>query len=359
VLLQNTVANCSLLCYCSDCKEFQNAGTKKGMQIWRIQNLAVVPVPVPTYGSFYDGDSYICLYTYTEKNSETLKWNIHFWIGKHSSIDEQCVAAYKTVELDDKLSGGPIEYREVQGEESPLFLSYFNNLITILNGGFDSGFHITRAETYQPRLVQIKGKKHVRATETVCSGESLNSGDVFICDKGLKLMIWTGKKGRSNEKFKAIQVCNDIKSSRNGRPIVQQFNEGDEPDEFWQALGGKPARIKTAEEGGQDEQVDKEMANESNDSKLFEVCDDSGSTKLTLVAEGGFKKGMLNPGNCFIMDVGKVVYVWIGSGSSANEQKMVYVFAGHYLKDHAKPAATKVEKIMEGSEPQDFLAHFH
>jgi Gelsolin repeat len=69
------------------------------------------------------------LYT-TCITSGALNRAIHFWLGSDSSQDEQGIAAYKTVELDDSLGGSPVQYREVEGSESQLFLSYFKVGIT-------------------------------------------------------------------------------------------------------------------------------------------------------------------------------------------------------------------------------------
>ena len=39
--------------------EWQKAGLKEGLQIWRIEKFNVKPWPVEEYGNFYTGDSYI------------------------------------------------------------------------------------------------------------------------------------------------------------------------------------------------------------------------------------------------------------------------------------------------------------
>ena len=51
-------------------------------------------------------------------NSNNFVYDIFFWLGKDTSQDEAGVAAFKTVELDEGLGGGPVQYREVSVSES-------------------------------------------------------------------------------------------------------------------------------------------------------------------------------------------------------------------------------------------------
>lgn len=127
------------------------AKPKEGLKIWRVEKFTVQPWK-GRYGDFYNGDSYIVLNTY--KKDKKFLYDVHFWIGAETTQDEAGTAAYKTVELDDALGQVPVQHREVQGCESPLFLSYFQAGFRIMEGGIESGFNhveakVTRILPYQ------------------------------------------------------------------------------------------------------------------------------------------------------------------------------------------------------------------
>merc|ERR1712226_1263305 len=116
--------------------------------------------------------------------------DIHIWIGKESSQDEYGTAAYKMVELDEYLGGGPIQHREVEGGASPMFQSYFDS-IKVLDGGVDTGFRHVEATKEKPHLYKIKGtEKGMSMTQISVSKSSLNQGDSHIvCQQMLCLCM--------------------------------------------------------------------------------------------------------------------------------------------------------------------------
>lgn len=57
-------------------KEFENAGKKAGLQVWRVEKMDLKPVPSELHGNFFTGDSYIVLYTTSPPS-----YNVHSWIG--------------------------------------------------------------------------------------------------------------------------------------------------------------------------------------------------------------------------------------------------------------------------------------
>jgi len=336
---------------------WKGAGKNLGIQIWRIEKFKVVHWPKEQYGQFYDGDSYILLRTWKEPDKPKLKWDIHFWLGKYTTQDEAGTAAYKTVELDDLLGTEPVQHREVMGYESDLFLSYFNNQIKLLSGGVDSGFKIVKPTEYKPRLLWIKGKKKVRVTEVDFNTGSLNSGDVFVLDKGLTIYQFNGSKCGPMEKQKAAQICRTLKDERKSQPqviVVEETDKGADADEFWKLLGGR-ATIKTAEQGGNDDEAEKQ-----NVRKLYHLSDASGKMEFKFVSEGNaVKKTQFISDDVMIFDSGSEVFVWVGKGANADERKKSLGYAQEYLTKNSRPAWIPITRVCEGGESQSFNNAFN
>eukprot|EP01113_Clastostelium_recurvatum_P051185 TRINITY_DN9885_c0_g1_i1.p1 TRINITY_DN9885_c0_g1~~TRINITY_DN9885_c0_g1_i1.p1 ORF type:complete len:139 (-),score=39.88 TRINITY_DN9885_c0_g1_i1:619-1035(-) len=126
-----------------------------------------------------------------------------------------------------------------------MFKSYFPKGVRVMEGGMDSGFNHVKPEEYRPRynhpfylkmhvclaiiiiiitlhlsftrLLQLKGRRHIRVTEVPLSFKSLNSGDVFILDAGVKIYQWNGSASSGMERSKAAQLSQSIEEERRGK----------------------------------------------------------------------------------------------------------------------------------------------
>jgi len=335
--------------------EWNGFGKEPGFVGWRIENKVPVPVPQDKMGKLYEGDSYIFLST--KQGTASLSWDIHFWIGKDSSVDEKGIAAYKTVELDEYLGGGPVQYRECQEHESQLFQSYFKKTgLEYLAGGVASGFAHVDRDSYETRLLHLKGKRSVRVKSVEAKSSSLNTGDVFILDLGLKLFLYNGKDANRSEKTAGFKMLQKIKDDERGGK-AELFYLDDDPDcaEFWETLGGKIDVTNT----GEDDNAAEKKAKEAT--KLFKVSDASGSLEFTEIEKdekNRLQRSMLDTQDVFIVDADSEIFVWIGKGASANEKKEGMMRAMEYLAKAGKPDWTPITRVVEGAESPVFQANF-
>jgi gelsolin len=316
--------------------------------IWRIEKFKVVPWPKEEFGNFYSGDSYIILRTYLKKSEEgagqdKIAYDLHFWIGEKSSQDEYGTAAYKTVELDDYINGtqgaDPVQHREVQGHESDLFLSYFPK-IQILDGGVDSGFRKVEPTKYQPRLLHVKGKKNVQVRQVEFKYTSLNHGDVFVIDGGLKLIQFNGKDSNIAERNKGGELVRALRSERHGKPSETYLDVGDNMSEWWAYF---------PEKGEIPEAIPDTV--QPMPKKMFQLSDASGSMTMTEVP---LDKKKLDSNDVFIVDCGHEVFVWIGKGASKDEKKKGMTYATDYLSKNGRSLNIPISSLIEGSENASF-----
>ncbi|CAN6812584.1 unnamed protein product [Brassica oleracea] len=334
----------------------QGCGQKSGVEIWRIENFKPVAVPIESHGKFFSGDSYIVLKT-TASRSGSLHHDIHYWLGKGSSQDEHGSVAVMTVELDSALGGRAVQYREVQGQETEKFLSYFKPCIIPQEGGVASGFNHVKPEEHQTRLYICKGKHVVRVKEashfTVTFARStLNHDDVFILDTESKIFQFSGSSSSIQERAKALEVVQYIKDTyHDGKCEIAAVDDGRmmadaEAGEFWELFGGfAPLPKKSA--------VSDDQTAESDGIKLFSV--EKGQTEA--VEAETLEKELLDTNKCYILDCGLEVFVWKGRNTSIDQRKNASEAAEEFFRSSERPKSNLIS-VMEGFETVMFRSKF-
>ncbi|KAL4694113.1 hypothetical protein H8959_013378 [Pygathrix nigripes] len=325
-----------------------------GLHVWRVEKLKPVPVARENQGVFFSGDSYLVLHNGPEEVS-----HLHLWIGQQSSRDEQGACAVLAVHLNMLLGERPVQHREVQGNESDLFMSYFPRGLKYQEGGVESAFHKTStgAPAAIKKLYQVKGKKNIRATERALNWDSFNTGDCFILDLGQNIFAWCGGKSNILERNKARDLALAIRDSeRQGKAQVEIVTDGEEPAEMIQVLGPKPA----LKEGNPEEDLTADKAN-AQAAALYKVSDATGQMNLTKVADSSpFALELLISDDCFVLDNGLCgkIYIWKGRKANEKERQAALQVAEGFISRMQYALNTQVEILPQGRESPIFKQFF-
>jgi len=208
----------------------------------------------------------------------------------------------------------------------------------------DSGFNVVKPYEYKPRLLHIKGEKTCRVMQVPYTAASLNEGDVFILDAGLKLWQWNGPHSNIAERRKALEMIHTFKEMRNGRPESIVLDGMEEDKEFWGLLGGMPKKLAP-------ETMDKQL---NAKKRLMRLSDEEGKMTFMEVASGDVCREHLDSNDVFVFDVMYQLFVWIGSKSSVQEKKRAMLYATQYLEANNLPFETPVVRVVEGSTTKAF-----
>ncbi|XP_070689510.1 gelsolin-like [Pempheris klunzingeri] len=335
--------------------EFERAG-QKGLQLWRVEKMELVPVPESLYGGFYSGDAYLVLHS-TKNRRGVMQYDLHYWQGSECSQDESGAAAIFAMQMDDYLQGAPVQYREVQGYESSTFTGYFKTGLKYMKGGVASGFqHVVTNDVEVQRLLQVKGRRVIRATEVPVSWESFNQGDSFILDLGQEIIQWSGSHSNRFERLKATMVSKGIRDDeRCGRARLMICEDGTEPDRMLEVLGEKPELPEAHSEDTKMDACNRKRA------QLYKVSNADGDIEVTVVAEQNpFSQDALQSSECFILDNGANghIFVWKGKDANIEERHAVLKSAEQFIQKMNYPKQTQVQVLPEHGETPLFTQFF-
>nr|DBA25049.1 TPA: hypothetical protein GDO54_012622 [Pyxicephalus adspersus] len=285
--------------------------------------------------------------------------DVHYWIGKDSTQDEQGAAALYTSQIDEALGGSPIQHREVQGYESAAFKSYFKNGVIYKKGGVASGFKHVETNMYNiRRLLHVKGRKHVSATEVDMSWNSFNKGDVFLLDLGKVIIQWNGPESNKTERIRACSLAQSIRDDeRGGRAQIGIVDKEQDSPDLMQimtaVLGPRTSELKDATA---DEKPDEQQ---KSNVRLYHVFEKNGDLVVQETATKPLTQDLLQHQDCHILDQGGIkIFVWRGKDSSPEEKKAAFSRAVGFIQAKGYPATTNVEVVNDGAESTMFKQLF-
>lgn len=135
--------------------------------------------------------------------------------------------------------------RVIQGKEPRHFCALFGGKMIVRLGGKASGFKNIGAtdnfDTDGTMLFHVKGSDptDMRVVQVAEQTSSLNSGDCFILLSLSSLTLWEGQHSNGAERERAREAAKAVREAEGAEGEVEVLEEGQEPDSFWKALGGK------------------------------------------------------------------------------------------------------------------------
>lgn len=313
------------------------------VDVFRVENNQLSPVPAEQRGKFYGGDCYIVFYTYMLGTLPN--YIIYIWQGRHSNIDEVTASAYLAVELDRQFRDEPVQIRVTMGKEPRHFMAMFKGKMLVYEGG--TGRNTVEVENAATQFFQIRGvdENSTKAIEVMPIAASLNSNDVFMLNsKQFGSFLWFGRGCSGDERELGRQVAKHITGDSETETVV----EGQEPPEFWAAIGGK-----TEYSSGKQFEEDSEV-----EPRLFHLSNATG--KITCDEVFDFAQEDLEDDDIMMLDTWSQLFLWIGENANKEEKEQAAVVAYEYLVGHpaGRDPNTNVILVKQGREPPIFTGWF-
>ncbi|XP_060578939.1 protein flightless-1 homolog isoform X2 [Ruditapes philippinarum] len=333
----------------------EEVGQIPGVSCWEIENFLPNQVEEALIGKFYEADCYIILKTFID-DSNSLNWQIYFWIGALATLDKKACSAIHAVNLRNLLGAECRTIREEMNDESDEFLDLFDNGVSYIEGGrTSSGFYTVEELTYEVKVYRAIGVQSVHMERCPVTMSSLDPRYVYLVDSGKILYIWVGKKSKGVTKTKSRLIAEKInKNERKSKSEIEVVTQGGEEMPFWRALNVHSAKdVSPIKEWIPD---DFELA----EPRLYKVGLGMGYLELPQVdiPGGKLKQKILDTKQVYILDCKTDVFVWIGKKSTRLIRAAALKLSQELNAMLERPDFSSVTRCLEGTEPQIFKTKF-
>ncbi|XP_063458326.1 villin-like protein isoform X6 [Pan paniscus] len=208
------------------------------------------------------------------------------------------------------------------------------------------------------RLLHIKGRKHVSATEVELSWNSFNKGDIFLLDLGKMMIQWNGPKTSISEKARGLALTYSLRDrERGGRAQIGVVDDEAKAPDLMQimeaVLGRRVGSLRAATPSKDINQLQKANV------RLYHVYEKGKDLVVLELATPPLTQDLLQEEDFYILDQGGFkIYVWQGRMSSLQERKAAFSRAVGFIQAKGYPTYTNVEVVNDGAESAAFKQLF-
>ncbi|CAH2083726.1 unnamed protein product [Euphydryas editha] len=307
----------------------------------------------------YGSEVYAVKYQYKDENDEDANV-VYLWIGKDADDSTKMAGVELISKIEEELEGNVTMVKIPQGKEIRHFLSIFKGNLMILCGSKDNEYKPENfKKTYDEdgvRLFKVEGTKlgeDMRAIQVEESSSSLENDDVFILETAGKVYLWNGKEALKQENEAAKNFVSLLIGDEKELEEVQQ---GEEPEEFWEVLGGPP----------EEDEVKSSWKTNVN----RRVTTSPTLTAVTVTLSGKVKFEELPPkftqedlsdDGTYILDNGEELYVWLGQNIPDRVKEARLDIISKYIEDDGLERTVNsaiVVTLKQGKEPAIFKKMF-
>ncbi|KAF8356657.1 fli-1 [Pristionchus pacificus] len=337
-------------------------------------------LPEHEFGTFYTMDCYVFLCRYEvlpeedddgsdagstsehgrndEDRADDFKCVVYFWQGRDASNMGWLQFTFSLQPNFERLFKDKLEVvRMHQQQENHKFLAHFKKKFVIRRGRRGLTKNLGG---HWPELFQMRANGSSVCTRTIqvdCRSDQLCSAFCFILrapyktirDDGEKgrVFVWLGKESQEHEWPLVKEIADELIRRDDESFPIQVVNEGEEPDEYWDFLGGK----KKYETSGEFVKY----------TRLFRCTNEKGYFSVSEKTVD-FCQDDLDDDDIMIVDNGEVVTLWIGTKSSQVELKLAYKAAQVYIAHLRMKQTDRPRKLVatfKGKETKKLRKCFH
>lgn len=348
----------------------------KVMEAFVLEGKKFVRLPEEELGHFYSEDCYVFLCRYLpplESDEEEDEEDVldeyqcvsYFWQGRDASNMGWLTFTFDLLKRYQSHFGDKLEVvRTHQQQENYKFLSHFKRKFVIHTGkrppkssshknSGNSSSSYNRRFTPASEFFYLRSNSNkitTRCIQVLPDSAILCSGFCYILaipgeDSFGTAYVWKGNQASEDDGNLAEEIASQMYDSQDY--IVSVITEGEEPDEFWNHLGGKKAYEKDS--------------SFMQYTRLFRCSNDKG---YFCVSEKciDFCQDDLADEDIMILDNGDQVFVWVGSRCSDVEIKLALKSATVYVQNMRIKQPDRPRKLMltfKGKETRKFTKCFH